>query len=213
MTTHRAELLRSASELLRQTGFQDTSMAHIADHIGISRTTLYHHFGGKSDLLAAILMSEADMARQRIAEIATYPLSPLDKLSLTIRALLRHNLENPSGSMASTYHIDSQLLTVDQRDAIVATRDHIDQLFRSLISETIESGQFRPVNVVVLANAILSACGRVASWFRPDKALSIEEVANLYTDLFVNGLKRPADDPVAPRAPSPRQAAARRSRS
>ncbi|MDW6094263.1 TetR/AcrR family transcriptional regulator [Vibrio rhizosphaerae] len=50
----RRSLLQSASLMLRETGIEGLSLRKLADHVGVSRTALYHHFQDKNELLCAL---------------------------------------------------------------------------------------------------------------------------------------------------------------
>ncbi|GAB3285852.1 TetR/AcrR family transcriptional regulator [Kineosporia babensis] len=51
----RRAILESAFEVFAKVGYRNGSMRDIAQRIGIAHTTLLHHFGSKSDLLAGVL--------------------------------------------------------------------------------------------------------------------------------------------------------------
>src|ERR1700691_1628356 len=51
--TQRA-LLAAAREIFTQRGFTDASIADIVEEAGSSVGSLYHHFGGKSELFVAL---------------------------------------------------------------------------------------------------------------------------------------------------------------
>lgn len=61
-----AEILEAAWSLLAEKGYEDWTLADLADRVGISRRTLYHHFASKEAIAAAtiarnILRSVAEM--------------------------------------------------------------------------------------------------------------------------------------------------------
>lgn len=51
----RRAILESAFEVFSRVGYRSGSMRDVAQRIGISHTTLLHHFSSKSDLLAGVL--------------------------------------------------------------------------------------------------------------------------------------------------------------
>jgi len=51
----RATILRHAAESFRRDGYDDTTVASIAQKIGISEGTVFQHFGSKSGLLGAVM--------------------------------------------------------------------------------------------------------------------------------------------------------------
>jgi AcrR family transcriptional regulator len=53
----RAKILAAGLELFSQWGYNNCSLASIAKECGISKSTLYHHFKSKEDLLMSILES------------------------------------------------------------------------------------------------------------------------------------------------------------
>jgi AcrR family transcriptional regulator len=51
----RAQILADASRLFSQGGYGDTSLRDIADAVGVSKSTLLHHYASKELLLSAVL--------------------------------------------------------------------------------------------------------------------------------------------------------------
>lgn len=51
----RQNILNAASELFLSQGFEGTSMDQIAEQAGVSKQTVYSHFGNKEDLFTAIV--------------------------------------------------------------------------------------------------------------------------------------------------------------
>src|SRR6516225_4638355 len=66
--TQRA-LLDAAREVFTSRGFSDASIADVVDRAGSSVGSLYHHFGGKSELFLA-LWQEHQVAHERAASQA-----------------------------------------------------------------------------------------------------------------------------------------------
>lgn len=72
----RARLIASAREAFAAQGYANTSMDDFTARAGLTRGALYHHFGDKKGLLAAVvaqLDSEMDARLQRITAEATDP--------------------------------------------------------------------------------------------------------------------------------------------
>lgn len=66
----RARIVDGATALFAQEGYGDTSLRDIAERVGVSKSTLLHHFASKEELLSAVLghrdqqiESRADYAR------------------------------------------------------------------------------------------------------------------------------------------------------
>lgn len=59
----RAQILVDATRLFARTGYGDTSLRDIAEAVGVSKSTLLHHYSSKEQLLSAVL-SERDRSIQ-----------------------------------------------------------------------------------------------------------------------------------------------------
>lgn len=72
----RARLIASAREAFATQGYANTSMDDFTARAGLTRGALYHHFGDKKGVLAAVvaqLDSEMDARLQHITEQAQDP--------------------------------------------------------------------------------------------------------------------------------------------
>ena len=71
------DILEAASNLFKECGFSDVSMDAIADRAGVSKRTVYNHFGSKEALFEAILypLLDASLEAKRIPFDAAAPLA------------------------------------------------------------------------------------------------------------------------------------------
>jgi AcrR family transcriptional regulator len=84
----RNTLLSVARELFTEHGYAATSTNEIADHAGVTRGALYHHFAAKEDLFRAVFEQlEAEVA-EHVAREALAGADPLEQLRLGSRAFL-----------------------------------------------------------------------------------------------------------------------------
>src|SRR5918911_5062307 len=54
MSERRAELTGIAARLFAERGYQGTSLADLAEELGVQKPSLYHHIASKEDLLWAV---------------------------------------------------------------------------------------------------------------------------------------------------------------
>ncbi|MBD3826692.1 MULTISPECIES: TetR/AcrR family transcriptional regulator [unclassified Stenotrophomonas] len=93
MEQTRAALLASARAAFSERGYAETSMDDLTAHAGLTRGALYHHFGDKTGLLAAVvaqLDAEMDARLQAISDSAA---DPWDGFRSRCRAYLEMALE------------------------------------------------------------------------------------------------------------------------
>jgi AcrR family transcriptional regulator len=70
----REEIIRVATRLFAEGGYEATSTEVLLEALGISRGALYHHFRGKHALFEAVLDAlEARLAKDLMAEVGAVP--------------------------------------------------------------------------------------------------------------------------------------------
>jgi AcrR family transcriptional regulator len=95
-TLLRDTLLAAASDLLREYGWSEISMAAIAAHAGVSRQTLYNEFGSRQEFAQSFAMREADVFLRSVeAKIAAHADDPLRALEAAFEHFLVAAAENP----------------------------------------------------------------------------------------------------------------------
>ncbi len=84
----RGLILDGATALFAEEGYGDTSLRDIAERVGVSKSTLLHHYGSKEELLSAVLSH-----RDRLIE-SRDSYTPADRAADELRALSRGASEN-----------------------------------------------------------------------------------------------------------------------
>lgn len=81
----RGEILDAAETLLLRDGYDDATMAAIAQAAGVANNSVYWYFPSKDDLLAAVLLRRQERALAEVADLAT---SSLEERVLALLAQL-----------------------------------------------------------------------------------------------------------------------------
>lgn len=89
----RAKLLAAARLAFRQAGYAATSMDDFTASAGLTRGALYHHFGDKKGLLAAVAAQIDDEIDQRLNDISARAPDTWTAFCERCRAYLRMALE------------------------------------------------------------------------------------------------------------------------
>jgi AcrR family transcriptional regulator len=90
----RARIVADAMRLFTRGGFASTSMQEIADAVGVSKSTLFHHYPSKDALLLAVLQARDAAIAERSPQVSGLPAA--DALR-TIVAGARENSEREPG--------------------------------------------------------------------------------------------------------------------
>lgn len=171
------ELVLSAStELFAERGFAATSMRELADRAGLPLSAFYYYYRRKYDVLLAIM--DTAMGRlEAAAEVAWNPgLEPGDRLVALVRAHVAVHLEYPDAARVADTEI--RALAQPDRDAIVTRRDRYERLFRQVLGDGVERGEFDAgLDIVLASMAILTMSTSVVDWWQPGGRLGVDETA------------------------------------
>lgn len=95
----KAEIYRQSSEVFYQKGFQNTSMAEIAESVDLTQGGLYYYIKGKRALLYAIMSYALDLLETGVLLVARRLEDPSDCLETLVRGYVRLISEEPSVMM------------------------------------------------------------------------------------------------------------------
>lgn len=195
------EILECAARLFSERSYAGTSLQDIADDLGTSRSSLYHYFSNKEEILMRlvgdlVLSSEVALKQMKAADGT----DAVARLRTAVEALLGPIIEAPNRFRL--------LLTVEaELPAGIAqrwrdTRRKIVTEVAGLIRAGVDRGQFRPVDEQIATFTVLGMCNWVAWW--PDRQRDdLDALRRVIADIAVSGL---ADADGKPLADSPQAA-------
>lgn len=187
--TTRERIRREAAALFREKGFNGASMADLAAEVGMTKSSLYHHFPSKQALLSEIVELTVSRVTPMLEEIIALDLPVAERLR---QAVIRHTVEGIRDRDALACFVEEgRFLDSDFMVAHVAKRDKYENLFRSLFEEGMAGGGFIEQDVGVAVRAVLGMCNSVVRWYRPGGDRTPEEIAALFADFALRGAARP----------------------
>lgn len=185
----RESIIDAAIHLFNQSGYHATSMSDIARAVEIKKPSLYHHFDSKEDILLTILETGMEQFLRDMEAIVASDQDCASKLRAATRAHARLIAENPEG--AAVFLREDRGLGDEYLSEYVAKRDRVERLFRQIIQQGVEEGVFRPTDVTIAARGLLGMVNWMTRWYRPGGRLSADSIADVFCDLFLQGLDRP----------------------
>jgi len=183
--TKRLKILESAVESFARQGFHGTSMDDIADHLSLTRGSLYYYFPDKEEILALCHTVALEAVAELLNEVEAADLPPAEALRRLVAGHVRIMVDKFHGS-ALALEIDA--LDPKRRQDVVASRDRFERGLRSVIEHGIASGAFRSVDPKTTAFAIFGAINWIARWYRPSGGATADDIGREFGDLFLNGL-------------------------
>jgi TetR/AcrR family transcriptional regulator, cholesterol catabolism regulator len=179
--------VRAAAETFYRKGYDATTTQDIAEAVGMLKGSLYYYISAKEDLLYEIINEVHEVWASNLKRHEIMDGEPLTRIWAFVHNNVVGNAENLVSS--AVFFRDFSALTGQRRKHILALRDMHDNTLREMIREGQSSGAVRKgVDPKVAATGILTMCNALYHWYRPDGALSAEDVAIQYADVAVGGL-------------------------
>ena len=148
----RAAILRAASQLFAEHGYERFSLRQVAETIGYSPTTIYLYFKDKDDLLFAVVDEGFERFGAQLAAAAAGVTDPIARLGALGRAYISFGLQHP---------IHYQLMFMQRADFLAGCRPgeekpRIDafRVLQDSIQYGIDAGALRPGDVEAYSDAL-----------------------------------------------------------
>lgn len=178
-------ILGASIEVMSENGYHGTSVRDIAERAGMSPAALYHHFRSKHDVLTTIMERGIEELLARTGEAREAAgADPVAALRAIVEVQVLFHLEDQRGTLLGTSEVRG--LEEPVRGEHLARRQHQQRIFDDVVREGVRQGLFHTAYPVDAARAVVVMCTGVASWFRPDGALSRTQVAHRYQDLALD---------------------------
>lgn len=177
----------TARELFGRRGYAAVSIGDIAQGVGVTRGALYHHFAGKEELFAAVMIdllrSIATKVRLRVEGSGTAGEKLRDLAAIALHDMPRY------ADLEALMRDVRENLSQSQRGAVEAAYWEMNDAFESLMRQGVGRGEWRDLGAPLMAHAfqqlLLGVTGRRGS----EAGFTQGGTAvGLMVDLFCNGV-------------------------
>jgi len=179
-------ILQKAHELFMLYGIRSVSMDEIANHLGISKKTIYQYYPDKEALVSGVVDIELTCNESECKNIATICENPIHELFLSIDNFQEMiSMMNPS----LMYDLEKYHPNVFKKIS-----DHkykfMFEIIKSNLERGIDEGLYRSeINVNILTNYRLASVFMIFNQeIFPHTKYQAAEVIDEITDNFLNGL-------------------------
>jgi AcrR family transcriptional regulator len=156
----RSALIAAARALFAERGYEAVGTEEIVQAAGVTRGALYHHFGGKSELLAAVYERIEAESTERVARtvLGSELHSPLAAMRAGIETFLD---ECARPEMRQIALHDAPAVLGWERWREIAEVNGLG-LIEASLNAAIEAGEVRPLPVKPMAHLLLGALDEAA---------------------------------------------------
>ncbi len=185
MATRRSQLTREAARLFAERGYHGTSIADLAQALGVQKASLYAHIESKQDLLYETMREGADAfhaALDAVPETGTVT----ERIRRALRAHLRVVAQQLD--VATVFVREWRYLDGERAAEFRDERRRYEERFRSLFREGRDVGEFRTdLDDGAAALLVLSAANWAYTWLRPD--VDTDELADRFVATLLDGVR------------------------
>jgi AcrR family transcriptional regulator len=185
------QLLGAAARLMERDGSQAVSMQAVAEEAGVSVGLIYRYFGGKDDLLLAVIVDVLDAFASRVpAAVEAAGDDPVDRLVAAFRAYCEVIDEHRHAAVL-TYR-ESKSLTEQGRARIKELEVTTSEPLRAVLREGIDRGELATVDVELVSyDLLLMAHGWALKHWYFERSMGFEEYVARQTALMLSALLQP----------------------
>ncbi|MEO0138738.1 MAG: TetR/AcrR family transcriptional regulator [candidate division WOR-3 bacterium] len=186
-------ILRVAKELFREYGFKKTTIEDIAKRSGISKSTIYHYFPSKEDILREIIRVEGDKIRKGVLKVLDDSLSPKEKLKKYLfvrfkylRRLIMYYKVSREDFYSHLEFVEKERADFDRFEA---------EIIEGILREGIEKGEFRVDDPEKYTGILLKVIKgvefplvEISGLYYKGKYISFKEILNRLFDILMYGI-------------------------
>jgi AcrR family transcriptional regulator len=191
-STRRDDLVAAATRLFAERGFHGTSMADLADAMGVQKGSLYSLTESKQELLVAITRDGAAAFHAALDGVPE-SVAPLERLRLALRAHL--GVVGAQLDAATVFTREWRFLDEPERTAFRSERRRYEERWHELLREAADRGALRAdLDVEAAVLLVLSAANWAYTWLRPEA--DTDALADRFFAIIADGVRGYATAPV-----------------
>ena len=178
-SNRRKKIIKVSAKLMREKGYKGASLQQVSDRVGIHKSTLFHYFKNKEELLLAVLkVPIKELTHELELIVADKDLPPEEKLKKAISThidLLTGNIDS-----ANVYHAAMMHLTSKNKKKYLETRRYYGRCFQQIVDEA----GFKDLDSKVVTFAILGMINWMAKWYNKNGGLTTEMITSQFYRLI-----------------------------
>lgn len=187
----RGLILDKAAKLFSQRGYGSTTLKDIAADAGMQAGSLYYHFASKEALMVDVLELSIKFISDTV-EKEIEKLGDETNFEIILNAFIRGHLVailKHSDYTAATIRNNGQIPQAVQATAH-AKREEYEGLWRKIMEKGKQDGVIRAdIDESILRLIILGSINWSSIWYNKKGESQIDDLANTYTDIFLNGCR------------------------
>ena len=166
--------MEAAARVICDRGYDGASIQEIAAACCLTKAGLYHHIRSKEHLLHEIMNYGMDLFEEQVLREVMPIADPVERLRSKEITVILH---------------EHATLRGEARAQINARKKRYVRFLETSFAEAMRDGRIRPLNPKVAAFAFLGAVLWIYKWYRPDGAISEDQLVQELQNVFFGGMQ------------------------
>lgn len=183
----RDKLIAVCVQVFNKFGYDTTSMGTLSQHLGISKSAIYHHVNSKEEILKEALLRALDSLESAIDEVLATDAAGVDKLEGVIRGTVRVLVEQmPYVTLLLRLRGNSEVEL-----AALERRRRITRAVEKLVRQAQDEGSLRSdISGKSAPRLMLGMINSIVDWYHPEGQGTVEELSDTAVKMILDGLRR-----------------------
>jgi TetR/AcrR family transcriptional regulator, cholesterol catabolism regulator len=183
----RERILAVFTAMVADRGYAQTAIADIAQEVGVSKGAILHHFGSKDVLLERMGSEFIDRRNVEITYATERLDDPVDQFAAIVFSTMYGvgydiDASRAFGREFSVFRADPRMAPVRERRQVYA------DMVLGIIERCIDAQVLRREEPALLMLEIFGMCNWAWTWYRPEGALSPEQLAERFATTLLRGM-------------------------
>jgi AcrR family transcriptional regulator len=179
-------LVEVAVRVFTERGYDGTSLQHLTQASGLSRSSIYHHIESKEQLLRLGLERALEPLLASTADDGATSGRALDRLTY----LIKRNVEILAAELPYVQLLLSVHGNTETERWALEQRRTFDKFVAGVVQEAIEDGDVRAdLDARTTARLIFGTINSLAEWYRPARRRKPGELADQICSMILRGIQ------------------------
>jgi AcrR family transcriptional regulator len=180
-------ILSHAAKLYARRGFLGASVAELAKACKTSKSLIYHYYPSKEDILFGVMSTHLeDLAEIAVAVQEMTCLPAVSRLEKLTQEIMQAYVDAAAWHKVLLNELEN--LPVDKRKAIVMRQRDIISVVESLLRDIKPELSARRDITLPITMLFFGMVNWTHTWFNAKGEMSAMQLANLVSDLLLNGI-------------------------
>ncbi|WP_203554050.1 TetR/AcrR family transcriptional regulator [Bacillus sp. B15-48] len=180
------KIVDAAAKIFREKGYKVATLEDIANEVGMLKGSLYYYIDKKEDLLYAVVERPLLEMTENLKAIVYSD----DPAAAKLEKALKNHIKGFENYQSELFvWISIEWFKSEFGGDIATLGDEYDRLFRKIIIEGIESGEFRSdLDPKLMTFAVFGVYNYMQRWYSPDNEYSFDDISNQFHSFVLQGI-------------------------